>query len=229
MQQQLTQVKTLGGQTAYVATGRELEMEDSLCDDAGNVYLDATVRLKCPLCGVLGDICVVGGSFMCASCNQLGHVALLAVNAGMGILGHPPEQTVETLRADAAAIRALRNFPLTQKLNHLASLSAQDMDDETFRENLMREAEDTEMARLFSEATQKTRKGVCLAPHEVIKLLNDSRDRPTPVKVNPVKQRTPEEHVLVFGEAPLHAEENPAVPKKLTLAQLAEIAGECGD
>ena len=49
-------------------------------------------------------------------------------------------------------------------------------------------------------------------------------DRPAePVKVNPMEQRTPEEHVKLFGQPHWTPEEDPTATKKLSLEELADM------
>jgi hypothetical protein len=199
--------------------------DEHLIDSQGNLILNAVVRLKCPLCGQFGDLHVEDGTFMCYSCARTGTVDQLADGEKVWTTRHPMGQPVKLIMADEATLKELQCLSVPLLLNRLSAARARDMVDEQFIESTLRGAEDAEIGRLLAEASQaEGREG--MATDEVIRLLNDFRDRPDIVKVNPVKQRTPEEHVALFGEGPSYSNQDPATKKKLTLDQLAELAGE---
>jgi len=204
-------------------------MDEHLLDARGNMILSAVVRLKCPLCGILSDLHVEGGSFMCYTCAQTGSVNQLADGEKVWTTRQAPGQKVKMIMADRDVLKELQTFPLPHVLNRLAAARVQDMVDEEFVESTLRTREDAEIGRLFAEASQDAKAGNGLAPDEVIRLLNGFRDRPEAVKVSPVKQRTPEEHVALFGEGPSRSSQDPATKKKLTLEALAELADELPD
>lgn len=201
--------------------------KEYLLHAGGGAIMRGVVRMRCINCNAVQDISIDGTEAVCTKCaTYMPLHSLLYSDGTPAHVGPPPGTGARDLRMDPAALKRLKALPVDKIINTLSAAKARDMEDEKFLDSLARGAEDDEIARLFSEVSQDVLAGKGLAPDEMMRALRSFEPTPVPVKVNLMEGRTPEEHVKLFGQPHWIPEEDPTVTKKLSLAELAEMAGD---